>query len=178
MKWLGAQCTSNLKQIGLAMQNYVNLQSVLPPVCVDPAWDGNNRPIPQPHQNWSQHARLLPYLEQRVLFNSINWNFGARWSGDAVYADTDPNFNPTDAALGNRDSIPQMTVLVTTISVFLCPSDTNPGSSSVFFVGGANKLVGSSSYRCQYRPEPAAHRRSGGQKLADERSQLHRQHLG
>ena len=121
--------------------------SVLPPVCVDPSWDGNNVPIPQPHQNWSQHARLLPYLEQRVLFNAINWSFGARWSGDTVYADTNPNYNPTNATFGNRDSIPQMTVLVTTLSFFLCPSDSNPGCSS-FFPGGGNKRVGASNYGC------------------------------
>jgi prepilin-type processing-associated H-X9-DG protein len=81
-----------------------------------------------------------------VLFNAINWSFGARWSGDTVYADTNPNLDPTNAAPGSRDSIPQMSVLVTTISSFLCPSDSNPGSSSFFIVGGGNKLVGSSSY--------------------------------
>ena len=41
-----------------------------------------------------------------------------------------------------------MTVLVTTISSFLCPSDSNPGSSSFFSVGGVPKVVGSSSYGC------------------------------
>ena len=141
------QCTNNLKQIGLAMEVYVTFNGVLPPVSVDPSWNGNI-PIPQPHQNWSQHARLLPYLEQTVLFNAINWYFGARWSGDTVYADTNPNYDPTNAALGNRDSIPQMTVLVTTLSFFLCPSDSNPGSSSFFSVGGVNKRVGASSYGC------------------------------
>jgi prepilin-type N-terminal cleavage/methylation domain-containing protein/prepilin-type processing-associated H-X9-DG protein len=140
------QCTSNLRQLGLAMENYLSFYSVLPPVCIDPAWDANKRPIPQPHQNWSQHARLLPHMEQKVLFNMINWSFGARWSGDTVYADTNPNYDPTNAAPGNRDSLPQMTVLVTTISFFLCPSDNNPGSSSTFPVGGVTKLVGASNY--------------------------------
>jgi prepilin-type N-terminal cleavage/methylation domain-containing protein/prepilin-type processing-associated H-X9-DG protein len=139
------QCTNNLKQIGLAMEVYVTFNGVLPPVSVDPSWNGTI-PIPQPHQNWSQHARLLPYLEQTVLFNAINWSFGARWSGDTVYADTNPNYDPTNAALGNRDSIPQMTVLVTTLSFFLCPADSNPGSSSFFTVGGVNQRVGASSY--------------------------------
>jgi prepilin-type N-terminal cleavage/methylation domain-containing protein/prepilin-type processing-associated H-X9-DG protein len=137
-----AQCTNNLKEIGLAMQNYVGFHSVLPPVCVDPAWDGNNNPIPQPHQNWSQHARLLPFLEQTVLYNQINWSFGARWGGDTVYTDlVAPNNVITN-------SIPHMTVLVTTISAFLCPSDRNPGSSTTFLVGGTNKLVGASNYPC------------------------------
>ncbi len=139
------QCINNLKQIGLAMNAYVSDNSVLPPVCVDPTWVGTV-PVRQPHQNWSQHARLLPYLEQRVLYNAINWSFGARWSGDVAYADTNPNYDPTNATIGNGDSIPQVTVLVATLSFFLCPSDSNPGCSSTFPLGGTNKLVGTSSY--------------------------------
>ncbi len=81
------QCTNNLRQIGLAMNDYVTKNEALPPVCVDPSWYAGNKPIPQPHQNWSQHARLLPYIEQTVLFNQINWDFGARWNGDTVYTD-------------------------------------------------------------------------------------------
>jgi prepilin-type N-terminal cleavage/methylation domain-containing protein/prepilin-type processing-associated H-X9-DG protein len=135
------RCANNLKQIGLAMNQYVNLNDALPPVCIDPSWIGTT-PIRQPHQNWSQHARLLPYMEQTVLFNSINWSFGARWNGDTVYTDLVP---PTG---GSTDSIPQMTVLVATISSFLCPSDSNPGSSTTFVVGGVTKTVGASNYAC------------------------------
>ncbi len=123
------------------MNNYISNHLVLPPVCIDPAWLGTT-PIPQPHQNWSQHARLLPYMEQTVLFNAINWDFGARWGGDTVYTDiVAPNGVITN-------SIPQMTVLVTTISSFLCPSDNNKGSSSTFLVGGVERVVGSSNYAC------------------------------
>ena len=136
------QCANNLEQLGLAINNYVNFYEVLPPVCVDPSWFAPNTPIPQPHQNWSQHARLLPYLEQTVLFNSINWSFGARWNGDTVYSDL------TAPTGGSRDSIPQMTVLVTAIASFLCPSDINPGSSTTFLVGGVEKRVGASNYPC------------------------------
>jgi prepilin-type N-terminal cleavage/methylation domain-containing protein/prepilin-type processing-associated H-X9-DG protein len=139
-----SQCMNNLKQLGLAMNNYVNSYGALPPVCIDQAWNGTT-PIPQPHQNWSQHARLLPYMEQRVLYNMINWDYGARWSdGDNVFADV----NPPDGADGGKDSIPQMTVLVTTIAAFLCPSDSNRGSSGTFLVAGDNRLVGASNYPC------------------------------
>jgi prepilin-type N-terminal cleavage/methylation domain-containing protein/prepilin-type processing-associated H-X9-DG protein len=140
-----AQCSNNLKQAGLAMHNYVSAHDTLPPVCVDQQWTSARQQIPQPHQNWSQHARLLPYLEQRVAYNDINWSFGARWSdGDTVYNDT----NPPDNANGGRDSIPQMSVLSLQIASFLCPSDSNPGSSGTFAVGGGNQLVGASNYAC------------------------------
>jgi prepilin-type N-terminal cleavage/methylation domain-containing protein/prepilin-type processing-associated H-X9-DG protein len=140
-----SQCANNLKQIGLAMHLYVSANVALPPVCIDQEWTSAGRQIPQPHQNWSQHARLLPYLEQQVAFNEINWWFGARWSdGDTVYHD----HNPPDNASGGRDSIPQMTVLTLQIATFLCPSDVNPGSSGTFFVDGLNKLVGASNYPC------------------------------
>ncbi len=138
-----AQCTNNLKQIGLAMHNYVSANDALPPVSVDQQWNSAGTALQQPHQNWSQHARLLPFMEQTTLYNSINWYFGARWSdGDAVYTDS----NPPDNASGGNDSIPQGTVLVSQISSFLCPSDSNRGSSGQFSVGGINRFVGSLSY--------------------------------
>jgi prepilin-type N-terminal cleavage/methylation domain-containing protein/prepilin-type processing-associated H-X9-DG protein len=139
------QCANNLKQIGLGMNNYVTANIALPPVCVDQEWTNTGVQIPQSHQNWSQHARLLPYLDQQVAYNEINWWFGARWSdGDRIYRDS----NPPDAADGGNDSIPQMTVLTLQIATFLCPSDFNPGSSGTFRVGVDERLVGASNYAC------------------------------
>ncbi|QEH35298.1 Type II secretion system protein G precursor [Aquisphaera giovannonii] len=139
-----SQCTNNLKQLGLAMHNYVSANEALPPVHVDQQHGGNGADLPQPHQNWSQHARLLPYMEQSALYNAINWNFGARWQdNDQFYRDPP---NPPDNAAGQGDSIPQMTVLTAVINSFLCPSDNNPGASGSFIVGGQNKRVGTFNY--------------------------------
>src|SRR4051794_3018706 len=58
------QCTNNLKQLGLAMANYISTNDLLPMLSVDPSKVGLNGcspNIPMPHQNWSQHARLLPF---------------------------------------------------------------------------------------------------------------------
>jgi len=104
-----AQCTNNLKQIGLAMNNYMSSNEMTPPLFVDD--DGAT------FQNFSQHARLLPYMEQSPLYNSINFNIGDRWGPD----------------IGNEPSAPGLygvingTLNVTQVSSFLCPSDPNPG---------------------------------------------------
>jgi prepilin-type N-terminal cleavage/methylation domain-containing protein/prepilin-type processing-associated H-X9-DG protein len=107
------QCTNNLKQIGLAMANYVSSFNYVPPVCVDPAWDINNNQIPQPHQNYSQKLRLLPYLEQTAAYNAWNHAFGSRW--------TDTNTI--------QNELPNGTIVVMQIPFFLCPSDTNKSGS-------------------------------------------------
>ena len=145
-----AQCQNNLKQIGLAMHNYVSSYKVLPPISVDcPNYlPSTTNPmsgtcLPPPHQNQSQLTRLLPFMEQAPLYNAMNWYYGARWSdGNLYYVDN----NPPDNATGGADSIPQMTVLVSVITSFLCPSDTQPGSSGTFYLGGQNKRVGTYNY--------------------------------
>jgi prepilin-type N-terminal cleavage/methylation domain-containing protein/prepilin-type processing-associated H-X9-DG protein len=137
-----AQCTNNLKQIGLAIHNYVSANTALPPNHVDsPQVSGVN--IKMPNQNESIHARLLPFIEQQAAYNSLNWNFGVRWSGNEG-GGADPN--PPDGASGGYYSMFQYTVLTIQISSFLCPSDQNPGASGTFSVGGQQRIVGSCNY--------------------------------
>ena len=56
-----AQCVNNLKQMGLAVHNYISTVSALP---------GGDLPW---WTEWSAHAMLLPYLEQGPVYNSINF---------------------------------------------------------------------------------------------------------
>jgi prepilin-type N-terminal cleavage/methylation domain-containing protein/prepilin-type processing-associated H-X9-DG protein len=124
-----AQCTNNLKQMGLAMHNYVSAQTMIPPVSVDQYWDKNNNAVPQPHQNYSQHVRLLPYLEQAATYNAWNHAFGARWNDG----------NPV------QNELPNATIVLMQATFFLCPSDPNKGSTIPNQIGGT-VIAGPTNY--------------------------------
>ena len=89
-------CQNNLKQIGLALHNYLAANSTFPPsYCIDPGTtiSGNNG-------SWSVHGRILPYIEQGGAYDQVRLDIA--W----------------DAQLDT--GVPQMR-----IPMFLCPSDPN-----------------------------------------------------
>ena len=139
-----AQCTNNLKQLGLAVHNYVSANTAIPPVNVDQAWNAAGTPLNQPHQNWSVVTRLLPFLEQQNTYNALNTAYGIRWDNNSDGNITSPN--PPDNASGGQYGVYQMTAITVQISSLICPSDTNPGSSGTFSMNGINRLVGASNY--------------------------------
>lgn len=58
-------CKNNLKQIGLALNSYLETYSVYPPsFCADLSTDGGE---------WSIHARLLPFVDQGATAARINF---------------------------------------------------------------------------------------------------------
>jgi prepilin-type N-terminal cleavage/methylation domain-containing protein/prepilin-type processing-associated H-X9-DG protein len=61
-----ASCQNNLKQLGLALQNYESAFEYFPPPCT--------LQIGVPSETWSAHALLLPYVEQGNLGNLINFS--------------------------------------------------------------------------------------------------------
>lgn len=87
------QCKNNLRQIGLAMQNYVASNNNLPPsLCIDPTITSNS--------SWSIHGRILPFLEQGNLYSAID--LSKAWSNFPIvssyrvpvyYCPSDPNSN-------------------------------------------------------------------------------------
>jgi len=97
-----AGCANNLKQIGLALHNYISAHGVLPPGRVNGhvAGQGNC---------WGMYAQILPQLEQQAVFNAFNFN---------LPPDTDPT---STLAAAN------VTGAVTFINAFLCPTDSPPG---------------------------------------------------
>ena len=66
------QCTNNLKQIGLAIHNYISTFDVMPPVgSVDR--NGNSTGTGLVPQTASVHLRLTNYLEQRAVYDAYNF---------------------------------------------------------------------------------------------------------
>ena len=97
-----AQCTNNLKQLGLAFQNYHDVIGNYPPAVVS---SPGNLDVGG-WAMWGWGAYLLPFLEQETLF-------------DALKVRTQE--------LNNLLLDPAQQILVqTNLSVFRCPSDDSP----------------------------------------------------
>jgi prepilin-type N-terminal cleavage/methylation domain-containing protein/prepilin-type processing-associated H-X9-DG protein len=100
-----AQCTNNLKQIGLALHNYHSTTDSFP------MGGSRNMRVFNGYDDWtvwSAHALLLPYLEQTPLYNAANFN----WAPDGD--------GPTSTAIN-------ITVRDARVNAFLCPSDPFAG---------------------------------------------------
>ena len=96
-----AQCSNNLKQIGLAIANYESALRVYP------FGVGGGGPPGNVFNRWSAQSQLLPYLEQAALFSSLNFT-GTPW------LNVNPVFGPMN-----------QTAITTRIACFLCPSDAD-----------------------------------------------------
>ena len=102
-----AQCVNNLKQLGLAMHNYISTNDSLVPGVM----------YPSPVDNWgwgpSGFLSMLPYLEQSSLWNAYNVGpVQCNASGCALY-----NMNTT--------------VFNTQLAAWACPSDAKVRQVSI-----------------------------------------------
>ena len=100
-----AQCLNNLKQIGLAVHNYHSAANVLPPGRIwkaDPLGCGLN--IDGHCQNTPWFILMLPFFDQKPLYDAFNFDIGAE-------------------GLGFGGFLPNSTVVSSRIGLFQCPSD-------------------------------------------------------
>ncbi len=70
------QCVNNLKQIGLALHNYLDAARTLPPGYVSAQTAGSN-PILDGNDigpGWAWGSMILPQMEQDPLYHSINFS--------------------------------------------------------------------------------------------------------
>ncbi len=99
-----AQCTNNLKQLGLALHNYESSNGAFPPGGELTNFNNPSGVASSQFVNggWSTLARILPYMEGGTAFNALNFNL-------AEY---------NDAYGANYTGASQV------VAVFLCPSAT------------------------------------------------------
>jgi prepilin-type N-terminal cleavage/methylation domain-containing protein len=92
------QCRNNLKQLGLALHNYLGTYTKFPPSSIV---DGAR--ISQP---WSGQAMLLPYIEGGNEYSKIDFSLGYH-------------------AGVNKGAFPPNGIATQRIPVLLCPSEVN-----------------------------------------------------
>ncbi|HEY3966546.1 MAG TPA: DUF1559 domain-containing protein [Planctomycetaceae bacterium] len=83
-----AQCKNNLKQIGLALHNYLSSAKVFPPGYVDQNGNPNITPDNDLGTGWGWTTFLLPYMDQTNIYNQINFNVSAGFGVNAQLSTT------------------------------------------------------------------------------------------
>jgi len=121
------KCQNNLHQLALAAFNYADAMGNLPPGSSGPMNGNNSFPagwsdpyygggLPWGHFSWA--ATLLPYLEQEILFQSMNFNVNAY--AVAIWEDLGGGGAPTNR--GPAGNTANQFAATNMPSVFLCPS--------------------------------------------------------
>ena len=140
------QCTNNLKQLGLAVQNFEDANGRIPNQYQDPYWTSgsyasSDSTIQGRLNRISCQTMLLPYIEQGALYNIITGCFSqAASTGDSSYA-----ISPTDS--GTIPTGQSQNPYAVAIDAFLCPSDANAQASKSLSSSNASHL-GRCSYGC------------------------------
>lgn len=140
------QCVNNLRQIGLALHNYHEIHSLLPPGVIAKKnldtglWNGD--------AGWTWSAFLLPHLDQHTLYGTLR--IGGSLDAGSAFSRPDLEF-----------------ALESPLSIFRCPLDDGPllhesmgnpdiGTAGVFaplsnYVGAStSKVIRKAEYKSRY----------------------------
>ena len=104
-------CKNHLKQIGLAIHHYHDTYDAIPP-----GWISTDRTDPEGAPGWAWSTRILPFLEQRPLYE-----------------------NEIDTRLPISDPL-HLTARETALSVFRCPSDNGKPLFMLTSEGGGSDM--------------------------------------
>lgn len=125
-----SQCKNNLKQLGLALQNYHGSFNVFP--------FGTSQAT---SKNMTGLVMLLPFIDQAPLYNSLNFNMPmGKWNSNTTTAIT----NPGPPAAVN------LAAAQIKLTAFLCPTDTGTpyiGDDAKYYGCGSG---GTNSYLTNY----------------------------
>jgi len=120
------QCVNNLKQMGLALANFDGVYKRLPAALIHSGRaTTHGLPYQGPEVNYtgqylvynhSGFVALLPYIEQKPLFDQYNYNYIASSSSPGgIPLGANPSPNPNNA------------VAATSVKIYTCPADVDPG---------------------------------------------------
>jgi prepilin-type N-terminal cleavage/methylation domain-containing protein/prepilin-type processing-associated H-X9-DG protein len=114
-----AQCTNNLKQIGLALHNYHSSIGSFPMGSTTAYSDPG---VQASWGTWGALALMLPYLEQKPIYDAINFNWTA-WQGGGATTN--------------------LTAFTIRLNSFVCPSDGLTGQLNTNnYFGSVGTTVG------------------------------------
>jgi prepilin-type N-terminal cleavage/methylation domain-containing protein/prepilin-type processing-associated H-X9-DG protein len=107
-----AQCVNNLKQLGLALHNHHDTFKAFPPHCTNWRWNGFHR--------------LLPYIEQKPLYDmSMSWTVAGNDPITSIGCNGQPT--PWDHCDKAQGQAPWNAIL----TALRCPSDAAPPQGNV-----------------------------------------------
>ncbi len=117
-----AACTNRLKQLGIALLEYVDAHGSLP---------GLSR---APQRNFSVHSQILPYLEEETVCQLIDFK-------EPLMAGSSGSVSVNNV---------QASAAQTVVTVFLCPSDDMSArfSNYLYFPGGQGQSGGTNYVVC------------------------------
>jgi prepilin-type N-terminal cleavage/methylation domain-containing protein/prepilin-type processing-associated H-X9-DG protein len=139
------QCANNLKQQGLGLHNYHDLQGAFP--------EGSNNRF-SIHWHWSWMVHILPFIEQENLYHQADtWAHITKYP--VVWYLPRPNGTPGYAhwspwggyPFGLEDEVPQNPAIAVVVPIYTCPSDPSPKTSELPLPGNHTLIQAMTDYQ-------------------------------